>query len=158
MVYYSLFDLKENNGLGAIVKEKVPLFAKSTERLTANGQWLIAHEYGNNTFRAYPISANGIGDPVYSSIGSDHEFTSAQNGQGYMKLGPKNNLAVALSTPGISNVVELFQLDTAGHIINLRRIDLQEPSGQVYGVEFSPGGNKLFATIKGPPSKLYEYA
>lgn len=158
-VYYSLFDLKENNGLGALVKQKVPLFTKSTERLTASGQWLIAHEYGNNTFRAYPISANGIGDPVYSSVGSDHEFTSAQNGQGYMKLGPRNNLAVALSTPGVSNTVELFQLiDSTGVISNFRKIDLKETAGQVYGVEFSPGGNKLFATIKGPPSKLFEYS
>ncbi len=160
-VYYSLFDLKKNNGLGALVKEKVPLFMKSTERLTASTQWLIAHEYGNNTFRAYSISADGIGDPVYSSIGSDHEFTTAQNGQGYMKLGPRNNLAVALSTPGVSNLIELFQLnDTTGVIGNYRKIDLKEPNGQVYGVEFSPGGNKVFATVKGTPSpsKLFEYS
>jgi hypothetical protein len=159
-VYYSLFDLKQNSGLGALVKQKVPLFAKSTERLTANGQWLIVHEYGNNTFRAYSISANGIGDPVYSSIGSDHEFISAQEGEGYMKLGPKNDLAVALSTPG-ANLIELFHLnDSTGELTNYRKIDLKEPSGQVYGIEFSSGGNKLFATVKGTPSpsEVFEYS
>ncbi len=160
-VRYSLFDLKANNGLGAVVKKNVLLFAKSTERLTANGQWLIVHEWGNNTFRTYSISANGIGEPVFSSIGSDHTFTTQQNGEGYMKLGPRNNLAVALSTPGTSNLVELFQLnDSTGIIGNYRKIDLKEPSGQVYGIEFSPGGNKLFATVKGTPSpsKLFEYS
>ncbi len=160
-VRYSLFDLKQNNGLGAVVKKNVLLFSKSTERLTANGQWLIVHEWGNNTFRTYSVSANGIGEPVFSSIGSDHTFTTQQNGEGYMKLGPRNNLAVALSTPGTSNLVELFQLnDSTGHIGNYRKIDLKEPSGQVYGIEFSPGGNKVFATVKGSPSpsKLFEYS
>lgn len=160
-VYYSLFDLKQNSGLGAVVKQRVPLFARSTERLTANQQWLVVHEYGNNTFRTYRITAAGIGEPVYSSIGSDHAFTSAQNGEGYMKLGPRNNLAVALSTPGSSNLVELFELvDSTGVITNYRKIDLNEPNGQVYGVEFSPAGNKLYATVKGTPSpsKLFEYS
>lgn len=157
-IFYSLFDLKENNGDGAVVQQRIPLFGRSTERLTANQQWLIAHEWGNNTFRAYRISAAGIGEPVYSSIGSDHAFTPAENGEGYMKLGPRNNLAVALPNPGVSNVVELFELtDSTGVISNYRRIDLNEPNGEVYGIEFSPGGNKLFATVTGTPSKLFEY-
>src|SRR5690606_16835957 len=105
---YSLFDLKLNEGDGAIVKQNVLMFMKSTERVTSNGRWLIAHEYGNNTFRAYPITPNGIGDPVYSSIGSDHSFTSQANGEGYMKIGARNNLAVPISTPGTSNIIELF--------------------------------------------------
>ena len=158
---YSLFDLKQNSGKGAVVKKDVLLFAKSTERITASGQWLIAHEYGNSTFRAYPITAAGIGDPVYSSAGSDHTFKSQANGEGYMKLGPRDNLAVALSTPGTSNLVELFHLnDTTGVVNNYRKIDLKEAAGQVYGIEFSPGGNKLFATVKGTPSPstIFEYS
>lgn len=157
---YSLFDLKQNGGLGAVVQQNILLFAKSTERITANGNWLIAHEYGNNTFRAYPITATGVGDPVYSSAGSDHSFKVQQEGEGYMKLGPGNNLAVALSNPGTSNLVELFTLtDSSGVIDNYRKIDLKEPNGQVYGIEFSPGGNKIFATLKGSPapSSVYEY-
>jgi large repetitive protein len=77
-----------------------------------------------------------------------------------MKLGPRDNLVVALSTPGTSNILELFQLnDTTGVIRNYRKVDMAQPAGQVYGVEFSPGGRKLFATIKGTPSpsEIYEY-
>jgi gliding motility-associated-like protein len=157
---YSLFDLKQNSGNGAVVQKNILLFGKSTERITANGTWLIAHEYGNNTFRSYPISAQGIGAPVYSSIGSDHSFKVQQNGEGYMKIGPRNNLAVALSTPGTQNLVELFHLnDTTGKLNNYRKIDLKEPNGQVYGIEFSPGGNKVFASVKGTPSpsQIFEY-
>ncbi len=58
-VKYSLFDLKLNSGTGAIVKDNQVLFSKGTERLTASGKWLIIHEYGNNTFRVYPIRKVG---------------------------------------------------------------------------------------------------
>ncbi|MBI3481865.1 MAG: gliding motility-associated C-terminal domain-containing protein [Bacteroidetes bacterium] len=156
---YSLFDLKLNNGNGAIVKKDILLFSKSTERITASTNWLIAHEYGNNTFRAYRISANGLGDPIYSAIGSDHSFEVVANGQGYMRLGPKNMLAVALSNPGTSNLVELFHLnDSTGMISNYRKIDLKHPAGQVYGIEFSPGGNKLFASVSAASSDIFEYS
>jgi gliding motility-associated-like protein len=157
---YSLFDLKLNNGKGGLAIINQLLFTKSTERLTGNPNWLVAHEYGNNSFRAYNITSQGISNPVISSIGSDHSFTSAVQGQGYMKLGTGNRLAVALSTPGVSNVVELFDfIDSTGMVTNFRKVDLKSATGQVYGVEISPGGNKLFATLKNTPSSdIYEFS
>ncbi len=159
-VRYSLFDLKLNSGNGALAEKNVLLFSKSTERVTSNGRWVIVHEYGNNIFRSYPITALGIGQPTYSETGSDHAFKTQQNGEGYMKIGPRNNVAVALSTPGTSNLIELFTLnDSTGVLDNFRSIDLNEPNGQVYGIEFSPAGNKVFATVKGSPtpSQVFEY-
>jgi gliding motility-associated-like protein len=154
---YSLYDLKANNGSGDLVQQNILLFAKSTERITGNDNWLIAHEYGNNSFRAYNISAQGISSPVISSIGSDHNLTLQANGEGYMKLGA--HLAVALSTPGVANVVELFDFDNAtGVVSNFRTANLNTTSGQVYGVEFSPGGNKLYATLTGASSQLFEFS
>ncbi len=160
-VKYSLFDIKPNNGLGALVQQDITLFSRSTERMTASGRWLILHESGNNSFLAFEITPAGIEAPVITAIGADHPTTPLENNEGYMKLGPNNLVAVALSTPGVSNVVELFTLiDSSGVLTNYRRIDLNEPTGQVYGVEFSPGGNKVFATVKVPspgPSQLFEY-
>ncbi|MCE7862561.1 MAG: PKD domain-containing protein [Bacteroidetes bacterium CHB5] len=159
-VRYSLFDLKLNAGNGGLQQKNVLLFSKSTERITANERWVIVHEYGNNVFRSYPITEEGIGQPVYSETGSVHSFQSAVNAEGYMKIGPRNNVAVTLSTPGTSNLVELFTLDdSTGRLDNFRQINLNEPNGQVYGVEFSPGGNKVFATVKGSPtpSQIFEY-
>jgi hypothetical protein len=156
---YSLFDLKLNNGVGGLAAYNQLLFAKSTERITGNDDWLIAHEYGNNSFRAYRITSTGISNPVISAIGSDHSTTSAENGQGYMKLGAQNRLAVALSTPGVSNVVEIFDfIDSTGMVTNFRTANLNSTTGQVYGVELSPGGNKLFASLKDANSQLYEFA
>jgi PKD repeat protein len=154
---YSIFDLKKNNGNGLITQANVLLFSKSTERITANGQWLIAHEYGNSTFRSYPISNQGIGKPVYSDIGSVHSFNSVQSGQGYMKLGARDNLAVALST-GTENLVELFHLnDTTGVLSNYRKIVLPPSTGQVYGIEFASNGRRLFVSVSGTPSNIFEY-
>jgi len=156
---YSLFDLKLNNGQGAIAEHNVLLMSGCTERITGNQNWLIAHEYGNNSFRAFRITQNGIANPVISAIGSDHGPTSAESGQGYMKLGPQNRLAVALARPGVSNVLEIFDfIDSTGVVTNFRTANLNTTAGQVYGVEFSPSGNKVFASVLNTNSQLVEFA
>lgn len=152
---YSLFDLKLNNGLGGLDSYNTLLFTKSTERICSDGNWLVAHEFGNNSFRAYRVTSNGIENPVITSIGSDH--SSLINGEGYMVFGSKSRIAVALASGG-SNVVEMFDFNTnTGVLTNFQSTDLNNSSGQVYGVCFSSGGNKLFATVRdGSSSKLYE--
>jgi len=158
---YSVFDIKKNLGKGAIVKQNTLLFMKSTERITASGQWLIVHDLGNSTFRSYPISAQGIGNQVYSDIGTNHSAAIRENGRGYMKLGPRDLVAVPISTPTVSNRIELFHLnDTTGNLTNYKNIDLNEPNGSIYGIEFSPAGNKLFASVKysGGTSAIFEYS
>lgn len=160
---YAVFDLKilplgglkPLNAAGDVFSNV--LFTKNTERITGNQNWLIAHEYGNNNFRAYPLTAEGIGNPVLSSIGSDHSLAVAEHAQGYMELGQNGILAVALSTPGVSNVVEIFDFDTTGTVTNFRTIDLEQADGQVYGLEFSPGNQKLFVSTKGGTSMLHEF-
>jgi len=159
---FSVFDLKQNGGTGAIIKDIVLLFTKSTERLISNGNWLIMHEYGNNTFRAYPISTNGIGQPILSSIGAVHESSIERNGHGYMELSSDGTrLALALSTDDNNNYIELFNFaDSSGTVSNYVQIDLgaDGATGQVYGIEFSGGGNKLLATVKNSgQSQIFEY-
>lgn len=155
-VRYSLFDLKLNNGDGGLLLFNQLLFAPSTERLTGDPNWLIAHEFGNNSFRAYAITPNGIGNPVISSIGSDHGPSPVSAGQGYMKLGPNGLLAVAYPTTG-SNTLEFFDFDSAtGTLSNFRSANTNQPAGEVYGIEFT--GTKVFATIRNTPaSSLVEF-
>lgn len=153
---YSLYDIKLNNGDGGLVEYNKLLFTRSTERITGSGQWLVAHEYGNNSFRAYPISIDGIGNPIISSEGSDHLVTEELNGQGYMKL-TGNLLAVALSTSPSSNFIEVFDfVDSTGVVTNFRSLNLNTTVGQVYGVEIV--GNKILATIKGSPNSFLREA
>ncbi|MBT1685688.1 T9SS type B sorting domain-containing protein [Dawidia soli] len=157
---YSLYDIKLNFPTGGLRAKNVTLFTRSTERITGNENWLIAHEYGNNIFRAYRITTAGIDNPIFSGIGSDHNIAFPTNAEGYMRLGPQNRLAVPIYTPGVSNIVEVFDfIDSAGTVTNLRTINLNNTSGQAYGVEFGAGGNKLYVSLLGSPSsKLYEYA
>ncbi|MDN5200497.1 PKD domain-containing protein [Fulvivirgaceae bacterium BMA10] len=161
---YSVVDLKEDAPRGAVTIKNKPLFAESTERITGtNGggfTWLMAHEYGNNSFRAYPIDSTGIGTPVISSVGSVHNKSVETNAWGYMKFSTDNSkLAVAL--PGNPNLVEIFDFDVnTGEVSNPIQLDVMEPlPSYVYGLEFSPGGNKLYVTVNGnpSPSKLKEY-
>ncbi len=160
---YAIFDLKIQPNGGIVDPDQDPsngtssvLFTRSTERITGNENWLIAHEFGTNNFRAYRITAEGLSSPVISSAGSDHSISSAEQGQGYMKLAANGQLAVAVSTPGVSNTVEIFDFDDAtGVVSNPKVIDIG-PAGQVYGVDISSSGQKLFATTKGPGA-LHEF-
>ena len=156
---YSIFDIKLNNGAGGIAKKNITLFTKSTERITANNNWVIIHEYGNNNFRAYPLTTTGLGNAVVTSLGADHSTSSPEYAQGYMKFsGDGTKLAVALAEgPNGPNYVDVFAWDNAsGTLTDYKQLDLTADGalGQVYGVEFSPSGSKLFATVKTAGSSM----
>ncbi|MGW8121378.1 T9SS type B sorting domain-containing protein [Roseivirga echinicomitans] len=172
MLKYSVVDLKEQNGLGDVISKDNVLFTKSTEKLIAlegsNGYWLMAHEYGTNTFRNYPVTADGIGPPVLSSVGSIHSINDALSGQAGMKFsGDGARIAVAL-IEGSEDYVEVFSFEgTTGEVTELLyKIDIAEDgpaaNDQIYDVHFSPSGNKLFASLNNrnggaPGGRILEY-
>ena len=169
---YSVVDLKEDDGRGDVVIKDVVLFTRSTERLVAfeggDGFWVMAHEYGSNTFRAYAATSDGLSSPVLSSAGSVHSINDEFSGQTSMKFsGQGDRVAVAL-IEGNDDFVELFEFDpTTGEIIEFQySIDLNlggpAVNDQVYDVHFSPGGNKLFASMNtrnggSPSGRILEY-
>jgi len=158
---YSVVDIKEDQGRGGVIIKNKPLFVNSTEKLTGtSGQgpaWLIGHEYGNNTFRAYPINNDGIQEPVLSSIGSVHSFQDPAAGEGYIRLSPDGDL-LAVAVPGASNIVELFEFDSVGNVLNPVQLDIPEGApSRVYGLEFSQDSRRLYATVNGNPSKVYTW-
>ena len=75
---------------------------------------------------------------MISSVGSDHPYAPAEGSKGYMKLGTNNVIAVALSNPGVSNVVELFHFVDTGVISNFKTADLNSPTGQYMALSFRP--------------------
>ncbi len=166
-VSYAILDIKEITGAdpGEVKLDNLPLFERSTERITALGGYgnnalLLAHEYGNNTFRMYPITPQGINPPILQSIGSIHNFGAEESSEGYMKFSPDGSrLAVALVSNG-QNIVDLFDFnDTTLTLSNHQVINFTElfPEYQVYGVEFSPAANKLYVSLTGATSRLYEF-
>jgi len=158
---YAVFDLKMLDGDGDLIRENddptsdpiiTTLYNNSTERITGNANWVITHEYGNDIFRAYPLNGQGIGNPVFSNVGEPH-LTTNTSGQGYMKLAG-DKLAVALSLSPSENLVDYFNFDVAtGAVTHVTTLDTEE-TGQVYGVEFSPATNNLYASIIGPDNKI----
>ncbi|HEY8934772.1 MAG TPA: PKD domain-containing protein [Cyclobacteriaceae bacterium] len=158
-VRYSLFDATKfdaTHPYGSVVISNQLLFSKATERLTSDGTWLLIHEFGSNAFLAYNLT-NGIGNPVVTNIGSIHSFDNLEGGKGYMKFGPSPLLAVPINTPGVSNVIELFDFNTnTGTLSNYRVADTQVSTGDIYGIEFM--SNKLVATIHNTPtSQIVEF-
>ncbi|MGK7388707.1 MAG: gliding motility-associated C-terminal domain-containing protein [Candidatus Cyclobacteriaceae bacterium M2_1C_046] len=164
---YSIFDLKLRNGLGDVVRDQfdIPvestLMCNSTEKITGNTRWVIAHEYGNQLFRAFELTGQGIEAPVISQIGSVHPSSLAIAGTGYMKLSLDNKLGVALPL-GSTNYIELFDfVDSIGVIENFRQMDVNADfnvSGNIYGLEFSQDGSKIFGSLNGgSQSHIVEY-
>ena len=139
---YSIVDLRGGGTQPgpAVVSSNNLLFVKSTERVAIQGgrggnATLIVHEYGNNTFRAYPITNQGIGQPVLSSVGSVHSFDSEDDARGYIKFGGDSTgtvVAVALD-----DRVEVANFDNETlKLSNPVTIDFSGQSAQPYGVEF----------------------
>ncbi|CAN5409054.1 hypothetical protein BH23BAC1_BH23BAC1_35230 [soil metagenome] len=160
---YSIVDIKGNDGLGEVIAKDIPLFEKSSERITAietgSGYLIIAKEYGNNTFRVYPIDENGIGAPVLSSVGSVHSMGNPASGEGYMKISPDGS-KVAVAIPGPPNAVEVFDFNDSTYTLsNPIRLELDNDETP-YGIEFSPDGNMLYVSTNNNgsgPSRLYQY-
>ncbi len=168
---YSVVDMKEDNGRGDVTIKDVVLFTRSTEKIAAfeggGGFWVLTHEYGNNSFRTYPVTADGVGAPIISSGGAVHSFNDPLSGQAGMKFSADGERVALALIEGTEDYVELFDFDPiTGEVAEFEyRIDLNEGSGgndEVYDVHFSPGGVKLFATMNNrnsgtPGGRVLEY-
>ncbi len=128
------------------------MFVKSTERIAIQGgnggpATLVAHEYGTNNFRAYPITEQGIGNPVISSVGSVHDITNPDDARGYIKFG--GDSTGALVAVALDDRVEVFNFDTETlEITDPVTIDFAG-RGQPYGIEMasdSSGNTVLYVS------------
>jgi hypothetical protein len=159
-VKFSLVDIKAENptGVGNVVTKDNFLFSPSTEHTAAldagDTTWVMFHELGNNTFRAYPVTTNGIGPPVLSSVGSNHGFNS---GAGAMKFNSDGDkLAVTISEGGC-NKLEIFDFDQrTGELTEYARIDLG-CNGDVYGLEFSEDGDRVLVSYRNGGPGIEEF-
>jgi len=168
-IHYSIIDMRYEGGLGRVVQKNVPLFQPACEKLAAtfdcNGRdfWVLAHEWDNDRYHAYHITAAGISLPVISATGIPHTggwinaTPYANNARGPLKISPngKKIAAAILDTAW----VELADFDNRTGLIS-NSIVLSVGS-QIYGVGFSPDNSKLYvsaaATIPFDPDTLYQY-
>ncbi len=153
---YSIVDMKEGNGLGSVIVRDIKLMDNSTERITGSGftgnDLILAHEFGNNTFRAFQTSPAGLSGAIFSPSGEIHDFMQELSATGYMKISANLN-QIAVNIPG-TNQIEIFDFNQ-GEVSNPRLIDTGE--NDLYGMEFSPGGLRLYVTTNSGASKLIQY-
>lgn len=159
--HYSVVDMRNHGGLGDVTDKNILLFRNTTEKVTAvhhangNDIWVVAHEWGNNVFRSYLVTENGISpEPVLSAIGEIHigggePQVNNSNSIGQMKLSPDGSkIAVAIYR---QSIIEIFSFNKATGRLEaiLNRIHLPHGDGSAgyfYGLEFSPGSKSLFYT------------
>ncbi|MEM0939616.1 MAG: PKD domain-containing protein [Bacteroidota bacterium] len=150
---YAIVDMKEDSSFGKVIIKNVKIMENSTERITGSGftgnDLIVAHEFGNNTFRTFTTSDEGLSGAVFSPSGAVHEFMDELNATSYMKISPTFNQIAVLITG--TNQVEILDFDQ-GEVSNPRLIDTGENG--LYGLEFSPSGNRLYVTTS---SKLIQY-
>jgi gliding motility-associated-like protein len=170
-INYSIVDMTMAAGLGDVSVINQPLMApEATEKIVAvrhcNGTdfWIIVHQFNNNVFHAYQLSATGVNPvPVISAVGTPHLNNSGGFGEtiGYMKASPDGKkLALATYT---QQFVEHFDFDNATGVISNPGTITYPGSGSgsdgPYGVSFSPDNTKLYVAYfdGGPPSMLLQY-
>lgn len=162
---YSVVDMSLNNSLGDVVptQKNIQLLPQSqfTEKITAtrhcNGTdwWILVKERNNNNFRAYLLTAAGLGAPVISSVGTASSV-SFPNVIGSLKFNPGGNRVVNVLFH--TNSFELFDFDkSTGQLSNpVSILDPVKLEGS-YAVEFSSDGKLLYLSKLRPPSRIWQF-
>lgn len=152
---YSVVDMAQQGGLGAVTQRNVSLWPSSTERVTAvphtnhRDQWIIAHEQNTNRFTVFLLTPTGlVPTPVFSSDAFVHtgvraigQLKASPNGQRLALAVDATNRATAQQEPS----VELLNFDASTGLITNPLVFNAVRLGS-YGVEFSPDGTKLYIT------------
>ncbi|PCJ88420.1 MAG: hypothetical protein COA57_03330 [Flavobacteriales bacterium] len=157
-------DLLPHLGKGDITIKNKQLLTPVSEKLTAvrhsNGTaiWVIAHKWNSDAFYAYPVTPDGIGKPVISSVGAMHRNESGRNNGeaiGYLKPSHDGKLLASAMCYKPNSPVEIFSFDNAtGKVSDLRNIPT---SGYAYGLEFSPDNSKLYVSFLKGKSGITQY-
>ncbi len=165
---YSIVDMSLDSGRGAVTIKNQQMHPTCAEKVTAvthaNGIdiWVIMKDWGNDEFRAYLITPNGLngfdnevkGYPVISKAGMVHQgdvYTKI----GYLKASPDGKtLALANYGMGFS---ELFDFNNATGQITQKMLLSGSAYHFAYGVEFSPDGSKYYVSTCDNPSFLYQF-
>ena len=159
---YSTIDVSLNEGL--VDKKNIQLLSLSTEQITAvrhvNGKdvWVIAHQWNSNKFFVFPITAQGVGAPVISSIGLIRAETGAGENReaiGCLRASPNGKKIASTTCYRSANNLEIFDFDnTNGKISNAFPVTLK---GNPYGLCFSPDNAKLYISFLKGKSGISQY-
>jgi gliding motility-associated-like protein len=162
---YSVVDMSLNGGLGDVISFNNVLMTNTTEMLCAVGNcdnsvyWVCAHQFGNDKFYAYKITAAGISAPVITAIGAPIINNS---GQGYEAISTLkfNQQGTQLAQVSYwSSLISFYNFNFNTGIISNYNNAGSVPG--VYGGNFSPDGSKFYVTApnfqSATASVIYRY-
>ncbi len=155
---YSIIDLDQDGGFGAVTSEKnILVYTPTIENLGvtkhANGTdiWIVTHGWDSTNFNTYLLTDVGLSaTPVVSSIGlpvTGNGFTAA----GTIKLSPSGS---KLAITSVSDFLQLFDFNISTGVLTNEQTLLIE-TGELYGVAFSPDENLLY--VSNSIGKLYQF-
>jgi len=165
-IVYSIVNMKQNGGLGAVTVKNVELQGfGQVDCLNAikhgNGRdwWIIFRESefftggSNNDWYSYLITPDSIQNYSVQSIGAQNRTNS-----GRICFSPSGDKLVFTNLLGI---IELFYFDRCtGLLSNPVTIELDPgmaPYPFLWSCAFSPDGSKLYVTTNETTSYLYQY-
>lgn len=141
---YTIVDMSQNGGLGAVTSKGNLIGTGYTEKMTAcihdncTDVWIITQVCGTNRYEARLLTSSGLSSPVISSVGS----STLTYCIGCMKASP-DKAKIAVTEFDGSGYVEVFDFDNAtGQLSN----PVQYAASDPYGVEFSPNSNLVYYT------------
>ncbi|MBK8873566.1 MAG: T9SS type A sorting domain-containing protein [Bacteroidetes bacterium] len=149
--WYSVVDMSQNGGLGAVTQKNVQLTNYQASDCVAaikhgNGRdwWVFFKDYQtwNNNFHTYLITPNGIGTPFVQNIGfaTNTNFihsTFSKDGTKYLSVNYKG-------------LIEVFDFDRCtGLFTNVTQIEQEQLPGSFpayFGCEFSATGRYIYVS------------
>ncbi|GAB2571174.1 hypothetical protein GCM10027190_21420 [Spirosoma areae] len=157
---YSVVDMRQNGGKGAIVEKNIPVSTQGTEQSVSvanerdSTYWVISRVYGTNRFEIRHLTRAET--PTLTTYEGGQKIDSLAQAEGYIKIGPadttggnEGNRPMAVVIPGPpKNSVDLYTFnDSTGQMTFNRTLDLGPAPPKAYGVEFSPDGKSLYVTM-----------
>lgn len=147
-----------------VIKKNIRLLAPVSEKMTSvrhsNGKdfWVIVHQWNTNSFYAFPLTSEGVGKPVVSSIGSVHRESGAgsfRESIGCLVSSPDGKKLCSAICYKPDNDLELFRFDNSTGLIS----DLQKirTKGFGYGLAFSPDNSKLYVSFLKGEAGIIQY-
>ncbi|MEI2759851.1 MAG: T9SS type A sorting domain-containing protein [Bacteroidia bacterium] len=163
---YSIIDMKQNGGLGAVTAKNIQLQSfEQVDCLNAvkhgNGRdwWLIFRKSdaltfsSNNDWYSYLITPNGIQNLSVQSVGSQN-----RTGGAHTNFSPDGEKLVFTNWLGL---IEVYDFDRCTGLLN-NPVTIEPDLGNppypfIWSCEFSPDESKLYVTTNQTTSYLFQY-
>jgi gliding motility-associated-like protein len=160
--YYSIVDLKLNEGKGAVIARDIPVEAgwDASDRIAtvnkenSEGVWVIVRKNEEDAFAAFLVDENGFHPEPVISVMPDRE-PNWESIHGYIKISSDKNYLVSTYTWD----VEICSFNSINGTLDYMYTLTQDSYGGIAGIEFSPDSKYLYlcSISQGDTNFIYQY-